>query len=595
MVNWGNKKRGGIDNLQMIFLKEIYSEPSGLFNNVKFKKGINVIYGKQVGDQKPSLNSIGKSTLISLIDFCLLSDFDKEHKLYKAKEFLDNYKIVLKIEDKGDDLIIKRSSKNSKRVFLTEGGNKEVEMDLEDAKSILYKKMFAPQEYSGVSEGKWFRSIIPLFIRNEKNGFLDTIEYIPEVRRHTSTRYHLMLMGIDNTLSNTNLEYIKELKKKEGDLESIKKIVEDQYGDVESINNQADKLKKEIEIAEESKRKFQLNATYEQEQDKANELTQKIKSIILENNHLRDLLEGYKESYKLEIDIDTKKISSMYEEIDENLSLELKKTLDEALEFKNQLIESRKNFIKDKLKEIEKELEENASKIKSLDLERANIFNFLEDKRAIGDLTELFNLISDKRQTYDDLKSKISLIEELNKSYLNKKTQYAKLQEEINEFIKSINEKISSLREIYTEIYDNLYNPENKKGFFDIIFDKKKKSKMYIIANSKDADGFGKGRGCILVYDLMLLFNIIKNKLPYPSFWIHDGIFNGVYKNQFVSAMNLLNKKTAEFEFQYITALNEDEEIIADEKFGKLDFDIKENIIVTYTNQTEGKIFKREF
>ncbi|MCK5149408.1 DUF2326 domain-containing protein [Candidatus Pacearchaeota archaeon] len=579
----------------MIFLKEISSEPSDLFDTVKFKKGINVIYGKQIGNQKPSLNSIGKSTLISLIDFCLLSEFNKKHKLYKAKSFLDNYKIVLKIDISGKELMIKRSSKNDKKIFLTEGGEKEMEINIEDAKKVLYKKMFFSKEYCGVSEGKWFRSIIPLLIRNEKKGFLDTIEYISEVRRHVSTRYHLMLMNIDNTFSDTNLEYIKELKMKEEDLGGIKRIIENQYGDIESINNQADKLKKEIEVAEESKKEFQLNSTYEQEQEKANELTKQIKKIILENNHLRDLLDGYKESYKLEIDIDTKKISSIYKEIDESLSLELKKTLDEAVEFKNKLIDSRKNFIKNKVKEIERDLIKNSLKIKSFDLERANIFNFLENKKAIGDLNELFNLISDKKQVYDDLKSKISLIEDLNKSYLNKKTQYSKLQEEINEFIKAIKTNISSLREIYTEIYDSLYHSENKEGFFDIVFDKNKKSKIYIVASSQDADGFGKGRGCILVYDLMLLFNIVKNKINNPHFWIHDGVFNGVYKNQFVSAMNLLNKKAAELEFQYIITLNEDEEIIADKKFGKLEFDIKDNVIAEYTNETKGKIFKREF
>jgi len=579
----------------MIFLKEISCEPKGLFDTVKFKKGINVIYGKQVGDQKPSLNSIGKSTLISLIDFCMFAKFDKKHKLYKAKSFLDDYKIVLKLDVNGEEIIIKRSSKNNKKIHLTEGAEKEIEIDMEDAKRILYNKIFLIKNYPGVSDNKWFRSIMPLIIRNEKKGFLDTIEYVSDVRRHVCTRYHLMLMNIDNTLSDKNLDYLNELKRKEDDLEGIKRIIQNQYGDIESINNQADKLKKEIEIAEESKKKFQLNSTYENEQERANELTKQIKKIILENNHLRNLLEGYKESYKLEIDIDTKKISSVYKEIDENLSLELKKTLDDALEFKNKLISSRKNFIKGKIEEIEKSLVGNSLKIKNLDLERSNVFNFLNSKKAMGDLNELFNLITEKRQVYDDLKNKISLIEELNDSYLKKKTEYAILQEKMNEFIKSIKEKIRILRETYNEVYDALYYSDNKEGFFDIMFDKKKKSKMYIVASSQDADGFGKGRGCVLVYDLMLLFNIVQNKLTLPHFWIHDGVFNGVYKNQFVSAMNLINKKSAELDFQYITTLNEDEEIIADKKFGQLDFDIKDNIIVEYTNETQGKIFKREF
>ena len=204
-------------------------------------------------------------------------------------------------------------------------------------------------------------------------------------------------------------------------------------------------------------------------------------------------------------------------------------------------------------------------------------------------------MISEKRQRYDDLKGKFSLIEDMNESYLNKKTQYSKLQEDINEFLKNIKTKISSLREIYNEIYSSLYTSNDKGGFFDIIFDKNKKAKIFIIASSQDADGFGKNRGCILVYDLMLLFNAAINNLPHPRFWIHDGVFNGMYKNQFVSTMNLLNQKSAELEFQYIISLNEDEEVVADKKFGKLDFNIKDHVIAKYTNKSEGKIFKREF
>ena len=59
--------------------------------------------------------------------------------------------------------------------------------------------------------------------------------------------------------------------------------------------------------------------------------------------------------------------------------------------------------------------------------------------------------------------------------------------------------------------------------------------------------------------------------------------------------MNLLNNKSSNVNFQYIIPLNEDDESLTDEKFGKLDFDIKEHIIATYTNKTKDKIFGREY
>ncbi|MBU0894663.1 MAG: DUF2326 domain-containing protein [Nanoarchaeota archaeon] len=581
----------------MMFLKEIYSEPEGLFDKVKFKKGINIISGQQVKQEgeKPSLNSIGKSTLISLIDFCLLSKFDKKHKLYKAKEFMDAYKIVLKVEIMKENYIIKRGTELDKKIVFFKEGEKEKEMVLDDVKRILFKKMFPSSDYSGVSEDKWFRTIVSLMIRNEKKGFDDPIEYIPEVRRKESTIYHLMLMDIDNTLAVKNYDFIQEIDKRKKELDGIQNTIEKQYGKIESINNQLDKLGKEIKSAGEAQNKFRLEESYKEEEGRADELTKQIKQLILQNNTLRELLGNYKDSYKLEVDVDPKKITSVYEEINKDLGIALKKTLEQAIEFKAKLIESRKDFIKTKVGEIEETLSKNSEKITELDMERSKIFSFLKNKEAIKDLKELFDLISEKKDKYNDLKGKISLIEDINEDYLNKKTQYSKLQEEINEFLKNIKAKISSLREIYNEVYDSLYTSKEKEGFFDIIFDKGKQAKIFIIASSQDADGFGKNRGCILVYDLTLLFNIAKNNLPYPRFWIHDGVFNGMYKNQFVSTMNLLNKKSATIDFQYIITLNEDEETIGDKKFGQLDFNIKDHIIAKFTNRTEGKIFKREF
>lgn len=580
-----------------MFLKEIYSEPEGLFDKVKFKRGINIISGEQVKTkgEKPSLNSIGKSTLISLIDFCLFSKFDKKHKLYKAKEFLDEYKIVLRIEIEKEDYIIKRSTESEKKTIFFKEGEKENEMAIDDVKRILYKKIFQSKDYPGISKDKWFRTVISLMIRNEKRGFENPIEYIPEVRRKESTIYHLMLMGIDNTLAVKNYTFIQELDKRKKELDGIQNTVEKQYGKIESINNQLDTLGKEIKQAEEAHDKFRLEDSYKAEEERANEITREIKQIILHSNTLRDLLSNYKDSYKLEVDVDPKKITSVYEEINKDLGIALKKTLEQALEFKNKLIESRKDFIKTKIQEIEETLSKNSEKISGLDIERSKIFSFLKNKEAMKDLTELFEIISEKKDRHNDLKGKISLIEDINEAYLNKKTQYSKLQEDINEFLKSIKEKISSLREIYNCIYDSLYTAKEKEGFFDIMFDKGKKAKIFIIASSQDADGFGKNKGCILIYDLTLLFNIAKNNLPYPRFWIHDGVFNGMYKNQFVSTMNLLNKKSAEVDFQYILTLNEDEEFVGDKKFGELDFEIKDHVIAKFTNKTEGKIFKREF
>jgi len=60
-----------------MYLRKLTSEPRGLLHlyngqdEVNFVEGINFIFGKKTLPDA-SLNSIGKSCLLDLIDFCLL-------------------------------------------------------------------------------------------------------------------------------------------------------------------------------------------------------------------------------------------------------------------------------------------------------------------------------------------------------------------------------------------------------------------------------------------------------------------------------------------------------------------------------------------
>ena len=63
----------------MVMLKQLYSETElfdKLFDKVTFRQGINIIQGVYtISDKERSgLNGIGKSTLVRLIDFALVSD-----------------------------------------------------------------------------------------------------------------------------------------------------------------------------------------------------------------------------------------------------------------------------------------------------------------------------------------------------------------------------------------------------------------------------------------------------------------------------------------------------------------------------------------
>lgn len=582
----------------MIFLKSIYSEPEGLFDKVEFHDGINVIYGKYStkGQKKDSLNSIGKTTLVHLINFCLLSSFDKRSRLFKAKQFLDDYYIVLEIEINGKFYTIKRTTSKANQILF--GENILEKYSLNQLKKILCEMFFYNSSYDGTFSTKWFRQLIPLFIRDEKNGFnKDPIMYIENCSYLQMVPYNLFLMGINNTLALKNYELRTDLKNKQDFQTEIKKIINETYG-VKEIQDSTviiQSIQDEITELEKAIGNYELNKSYFETEKELNEVTSTIKNFVLANYSIQKKLESYKANLEYNTQISTNKVARLYKEIDEQLGIKVKKVLDEAIAFKKRLVESRRLFLNSEIKQLEDVLNNNKLLINELDEQRSRLFNFLDEKEAIKDLTGAFEKLNEKRELQNELNSRVKVFNDIQNEILEIKQQEASLESQIYNFINSIQNSINKIRKVFNEIYNSLYTTD--EGIFNIAYvDGKQDAKTEIKATTFDSSGWGKGRANILIYDLTILIHSIKMKYNFPRFLIHDGIFNGVHKSQFIATMNYLNALSKEVRFQYIFTANESDIWIKEDKenaYGKLDVDL-DAITIAEFNET-NKIFKRNF
>ena len=157
-----------------MFLKKLYCEPVGLFKPVEFKNGINFIFGKKdnANDAKKSLNGIGKSSLLDLLDFCMLCDFTvRNPRLHLEKTRLLNYDIALDFEINNKNYTIKRNVKKPNEIKIID--HKETVFELDDCKQFLCDLIFKDDNYDGKYSNRWFRRLIPFFIK--RNG----IKHIP--------------------------------------------------------------------------------------------------------------------------------------------------------------------------------------------------------------------------------------------------------------------------------------------------------------------------------------------------------------------------------------------------------------------------------
>jgi len=554
-----------------MILKKIYTDPQ-TFEPVEFKLGMNFIYGKKKStDSKKSLNSIGKSTFLDLLDFALLSNYNSSSKrLYAAynKGLLKNKSVILEFEIAEIEYTIKRSFEEPNKNILFSINNFEyTPYQITDLRIKLCDLFFKRDNYSGIYSDLWFRNLMLFFLKiqkHKKDSFSDPIKYIKELTETELNQYHLFFMNFDNTLSYKNLKYQNDLKNITPALKGITDLFKEKYDlsvserQLPTINSKLRNLQNEVEKLDKTIKSFELNANYKVNENEANQLTSDIKKLWFENYSDKKQIEGYQASFHADdTNIQTARISSLYNEFNILLGEQVKKTLEETIDFKQNLIKSRKNFINKEITSLKEKIAIREEQISVFEEKRKKIFQFLENENAISDLSEAHYNLTEKRNELSELKSKVEVYQDLKKEETEIETEIKKLEIQILEFKKSVQNSEYEFAKLIQEIYNAIYPELKDISIFDIDPAPEKQSKLAIsFLDNSAMFGKGKNNGRTIIYDLAILLNAKKLKLPLPYFMVHDGIFDGMDKAHFISLYEFI--QNSHNKIQYIVTYNQE-------------------------------------
>jgi uncharacterized protein YydD (DUF2326 family) len=573
-----------------MFLKKLYSEPSRLFQPVEFKNGINFIFGKKhtAKDTKESLNGIGKSTLLDLIDFCLLSGFSKTNtRLYKEKKRLTNHKIVLEFEIKGIHYIIKRTVDKPRDIEFGLFSETPKVIKIEDLKEKLFGLIFDNPNYKGKLDSSWYRKLMLFFLKihkRQKGQFLDPIKYLSSEagKEIELNQYHFFLLGIDNSLLCRNHQAQQGVNERNTAIREVKRLVENNYQiDIKNVDSEIHKLERRINKIEKIIESFQLADQYDDVEAQANLLTRQIKELSAQNFWDNKKIETYQESFELKDILDTRKINQikkLYSETNLLLGEKIGKNLADAVQFRKQLASSREEFLSDEINTLQTEIKKKRDKIKKLDDERAKLFLFLDSKEALKDLTGAFYNLAETKTKLSELESKVKTYHDLEKEKADWELKDKEVKLEILKYLDTIKPQISSFDDIISSVYNEIYPKNQDKLSFSISSKPRSNAKLSINVNFDDGESKGQNRGRTLVYDIAILLHTIKNQINCPRFLIHDGLFDSMDKAHFIELYNLIENILSQgIKFQYIITLNEEGTL--NENFGEFE--------KIYTNKIE--------
>lgn len=549
-----------------MYLTSIYISPDSPFDKVEFKNGLNIIYGEKI-DKKKRVNWIWKSTFFDLIDFALLSNFDKSWRLYVAYErwILKWKSVVLECTINNIAYIITRWFDIPSKVLFKINWI-EKEFWIQDARDFLWEEIFYSSKYEGKYIDKLsYRTLMQFYVKVDKNNkkiWKDPVLYSEYQTRCQSIPYHLFLLNINNELAIDNNDLVEHRK----DITEVKKklstYLKHRYWEnfLWWANGELSVMQKQILDISESLGNFQLIWTYESLDDELNILTEKIKDLWLllkSKEQELSLLESAISSH--ESSINTSQIERIYSETNELLWNNIKLTLKEAIKFRKDIIKSRKIFLKNKIEDLRVEITSWKELINSFEEKRTLIYKTLYSNNWVNDLITGYKRLNDLQIRLTELEWKVGSYNEIQSEVVKIQKEEIELNQKLLDFNNTIQLQIKDFQDIIENIHFYLYQKESN-GVFGININLDKVEKFDIsIAPTPSRHSKWIIRWIIALYDLSILIYRATNNLTWPRFLCHDGIFDWVDKSQEAGIFKYIQEQDKKWlRFQYIISINDE-------------------------------------
>ena len=514
-----------------MFLKSltIHNE-NRLLREINFHKGINLIVDETSSDKKISSgNSVGKTTVLRLIDFCLDGNgeniyIDPEFNTTNptVENFLKNNNILITLtltEDIEDEMsqqiVIQRNFlANSKKIQTING-----EKTTNDGFSKRLKELI----FETTSEQPTFKQLKSKNIRDEKNKLIHTIRVLsPYTTAVAYETLHLFWFGVDVDLSKDKLVRDKNLEiklqtrlRKENNLPKIKQSLI-------IINKEITELTKKKDL-------FNLNEKYDEELNELTATKLEINKLSSELSRLelrKELIIESRVDLEKDIaDIDTTQIKRMYEKAKAFIP-DIQKTFEDTLVFHNEMIQQKIQFITEELPLLEIQIQDRKRTLNYFLIAEKRLSEALNKSGAVEALQESIyelNFFYEKTGNFEEQKrlweSSIKNLDDINKKLNN-------INDEIYSKDDLIQKRIAEFNEIFSDISSKLdgvhsvLSADNPDGIY-----------KFMIDSLEGNLGTGSKKSQMASFDLAYIKFADKLNIPCLHFILQDQIEN-VHSNQ---------------------------------------------------------------
>ena len=571
------------------------------FKTLEFGPGLNILLAdKSPGaTDRQSRNGAGKTSVIDLVHFLFGGDV-RTDSIFRS-EALRNWKFNALADVDGTPTLVARSGRKPSQVLIDGLSNDDpnnlpglhsgpISMPNERWKKVLGTSWYGLDKSESETHRPTFRSLFSFVARRQQDGgFQSPVQHStmrPPWNQQTAVCY---LLGLDWTIP----QRFQQLRDRERDATQLRRSVRSgelgrHFGKVADLRTsltvseaRAKRLRMQID-------RFQVVPEYRNLEREADDVTDSIKNLNVQNLVDRELIRELETSLDAEDAPDDRDLTRLYAEAGVILPGVVRQRLEAVEQFHHTVIENRRSHLSAEIGSAKERIASRDQRREQLDDRRRQIMELLRSGGALEHYTALREELGRVEAESEVLRRHLDTAERLQSTKIEldmEKTKLIKmLRDDIHEREDIVRDAILSFEALSESLYEragSLTIDDTPNGpVFDVHIDAERSR--------------GINNMQIFCFDLMLT-EICARRSRSPGFLIHDShLFDGVDERQVAKALQLGADLAETVGFQYIVTMNSDS--VPKEGF-RSGFDVSDYFVrAKLTDQTEtGGLFGFRF
>jgi uncharacterized protein YydD (DUF2326 family) len=517
---------------------------SSVVRVLTFKQGLNLILDKPTPTTTHSGNSVGKTTVLRLIDFCLGSEGgdiwqDSEFKTNVNQDVYDflhgrgHVSIKLHVDDKlrGNHVLI-RSFESQ------ETGKPTLQIDNTPYKNVkAYRERVKDLLFGYSGEKPSLRQLVPKFVRSSSSLMSKTLKFLGDYASQSEYEaVHLFLFGFFNVQVLEERPRLSSAKKNfERDLQALNRLRKE--GEIEQLLIH---LRREIEVIglspqlrgevpEIAERATSVTSTRSKAAAVAGTLSRYDSEIASLNLTIGELEGEYS-------DIDKQAIEAVYREA-QNYIPKLHHEWTDLTDFIQSLRARKQRFLQSQIESLQKAADEAKRELIGLQAQENHQIGTLVRSTEFAKALELRADLQEKLKQLGSLEQDLRDIRELKEKISLVDKRLNETREQIEKEKSQLRDRVSVFNEYFSQLSKNLYGEQ-----YLLHFDETDRGSLsFQLAAVGSNVGAGKKASQTAAFDLAYVKFLRKTGINFPTFVCHDGV-EQIHGNQLAALLTEADK-----------------------------------------------------